>query len=291
MVERDLSAPMDIVEGKSLLYYCENSIGETSKMSFDNLAEREQMLNRNGSITHKEEEDIATDPLAIMDDLTRSNLVRDIARPLSSMSEPNRTEVDRREVPRKLVPSASTERIMDILRERGLHVDNYDGSSSSGHVHRMGEGKLILSQSLEEVDEESYISDEDEVSIYPKIHVSSSTPAVKSEDQLHQSRLRGSRLEGLQSPTHIFSVGSSPVHGSSSQELNRRPSLNSLVSLPEGTYLGEAKHKDGSLMSIVFQVRGLPLFLCTVRACLCVCSFVAGMSICSVVVLFCFLIL
>lgn len=32
-------------------------------------------------------------------------------------------------------------------------------------------------------------------------------------------------------------------------------SLTSQVSIQEGTFLGDAKHKDGSLMAVVFQVR------------------------------------
>lgn len=35
-----------------------------------------------------------------------------------------------------------------------------------------------------------------------------------------------------------------------------RSSLASVLSLPEGTFLGNARHKDGSLMAIVFQVSG-----------------------------------
>ena len=193
-----------------------------------------------------------TDLLAIIDDLARSNLARqrtsDTTHPLSSASEPyHRTEGSHHhEVPKRLVPSASTERIMDILRERGLDV---------GTQKSEGEKKRLLDESLEEVaEEESYSSGQEEGEMatpyHGRDHFSSSTPAEKLGEQVYHNR--GSRAEGVMSP-HLFSVGSSPVHGSN-QELHRRSSLNSLVSLPEGTYLGEAKHKDGSLMSIVFQV-------------------------------------
>lgn len=195
---------------------------------------------------------IATDPLAIIDDLAESNSARqrtsisNATRPLSSMSEPcNRTQ-GYHEVPKRLVPSASTERIMDILRERGLDVG----------IQSEGERKRPFDESLEEVAEESYSSGHEEEMTSPyhrRGRFSSSTPAEKSEECLQQAcNYRGSQAEGIVSP-HLFSVGSSPMHGSN-QELQRRLSLNSLVSLPEGTYLGEAKHKDGSLMSIVFQV-------------------------------------
>ena len=195
------------------------------------------------------------DPLAIIDDLAKSNLARqqrtsdNITRPLSSMSEPHHGTGGNREVPKKLVPSASTERIMDILRERGLDVGGQNE----------GERKRAFNESLEEVAEELYSSDHEEEMVSPRDcrdRFSSSTPAAeKSEEYLQQQHRyhRGSQAEGVASPPHLFSVGSSPVHGSN-QELHRRASLNSLVSLPEGTYLGEARHKDGSLMSIVFQV-------------------------------------
>ena len=190
------------------------------------------------------------DPLAIIDDLAKSNLARqrtsDTVRPLSSTSEPSRRTESNHEVPKKLVPSASTERIMDMLRERGLDV----GTPSEG------ERKKPFNESLEEVAEESYGSGQEDETASPchhRDHFSSSTPAEKSTEYLQQVRhYRGSQAEGVVSP-HLFSVGSSPVHGSN-QELHRRSSLVSLISLPEGTYLGEAKHKDGSLMSIVFQV-------------------------------------
>ena len=191
-----------------------------------------------------------TDPLAVIDDLAKSNLARqrtsDTTRPLSSMSEPYHRTESNHEVPKKLVPSASTERIMDILRERGLDVG----------THSEGERKRPFNESLEEVAEEFYSSGQEEEMASPHHHrnrFSSSTPAEKSGEYLQQvHHYRGNQAEGVVSP-HLFSVGSSPVHGSN-QELHRRSSLNSLVSLPEGTYLGEAKHKDGSLMSIVFQV-------------------------------------
>ena len=190
------------------------------------------------------------DPLAIMDDLAKSTKARqrtsDVTRPLSSTSEPSNrtTSHDEVEVPRKLVPSTSTERIMDILRERGLGIGQVQ---SSGERKRPG-----LSVSLEEVDEDCYSSDSEEDSKYPKDVITSSTPAAvtRSDESLHQCR---HQLDGLLSPSNVFSVGSSPVHGSG-QEFNVRSSLNSLVSLPEGTFLGKARHKDESLMCIVFQV-------------------------------------
>ena len=188
-----------------------------------------------------------TDPLAIIDDLAKHNLAPQrttvSTRPLSSVSEPHHRTEGSHEVPKKLVPSASTERIMNILRERGLDI----GTQSEGERRRP------FNESLEEVAEESCSSGQEEEVTSPyhhRDHFSSSTPAEKSGETRHY---RGGQAEGAVSPPHLFSVGSSPMHGSN-QELHRRSSLTSLVSLPEGTYLGEAKHKDGSLMSIVFQV-------------------------------------
>lgn len=196
----------------------------------------------NATATHQEE---VTDPLAIIDDLAKLNSARQndssAARPLSSVSEPYGTGQENG-VPKRLVPSASTERIMEILRERGLDIG----------VQYGGERKKPLNDSLEEVPEECYGSDREEVLQDQKDHISSSTPATNGEE--HHRHHRSPRLEGWTSP-HMFTMGSSPVHGSS-QDLDRRASVNSLVSLPEGTYLGEACHKDGSLMSIVFQVGG-----------------------------------
>ena len=230
----DVLAPMDI-EGVSL---------SSSKQIKDKTGEMSVDENQSGH-THQGRDSI--DELTKSDSTKHRNIHVDVTQPPVLMSEPNRRGGGLGEVPKKLVPSASTERIMDILRERGLD----DGRG----VQSAGERKVHLSESLEEVDEDtsSYASDGDEVVAYPKDHVSSSTPAAsKTEGQHHHQR--GSRLDGLLSPSQIFSVGSSPVHGSS-QELYRRSSLSSLVSLPEGTFLGEARHKDGSLMSIVFQVQ------------------------------------
>ena len=53
----------------------------------------------------------------------------------------------------------------------------------------------------------------------------------------------------------------------------------SVLSLPEGTFMGEAKHKDGSLMAIVFQVGKwhcfcvVCMFVCLFCLCMCVCLF------------------
>lgn len=192
------------------------------------------------------------DPSAIMDDLAKSSKVRqrtsDVTQPLSSTLEPSNRTSSRSEVevPRKLVPSKSTERIMDILLERGLGIGQVQSSTKK---KRPG-----LSESLAVVEEDSYSSDSDEDSQYPKDLITSSTPAAptKSDESLHQCH---QQLNGLLSPSHMFSVGSSPspVHGTG-QEFNMRSSRNSLVSLPEGTFLGKARHKDESLMSIVFQV-------------------------------------
>ena len=231
---------MDIAEGTSL--------SSSEKISKDL---SEVSLQSRGGLVQ------GIDPLVIINDLANTDSIlrhrnSDLARPLSSMSEPTRMERDS-SVPHKLVPSTSTERIMDILRERGLDVGGAARSSSAG------ERRGLLSESLEVVNEEVVLSSEEEegdkVTRYP---VNSSTPAaaVKSEDPLQAERRGGGSSEGMLSPAHLlFSVGSSPVHGGSSQDLQRRASITSLVSLPEGTYLGEARHKDGSLMSIVFQVR------------------------------------
>lgn len=45
----------------------------------------------------------------------------------------------------------------------------------------------------------------------------------------------------------------------SSQDLDGS-SLASAASIPEGTYVGDARHKDGSLMAVVFQVRTYEMF-------------------------------
>ena len=229
---------MDVAEGTSL--------SSSEKISKDM---SEGSLQRRGGQMH------GIDPLVIIDDLANADLIlrhrnSDLARPLSSMSEPTRMERDS-SVPHKLVPSTSTERIMDILRERGLDVGGAARSSSAG------ERRGLLSESLEVVNEEVVLSseeEEDKVTRYP-VNLSTPAAAVKSEDPLQAERRGGGSSEGMLSPAHLlFSVGSSPVHGGSSQDLQRRASITSLVSLPEGTYLGEARHKDGSLMSIVFQV-------------------------------------
>ena len=243
--------PMDVIEGMPL-----SSSDKISEYLSDGSGQS------HGNQMHKQE---SKDPLIIVDDLENAGSVLgqrtiDLARPISSMSEPTRTDRDR-PVPHRLVPSTSTERIMDILRERGLDV-------GSGHAQNsVGERKAgLLSESLEVVNEEEISGSEDEeegIPRYSKDPVNSSTPsgAAKSdEERVQPQEHQGSQSEGMLSPAHLlFSVGSSPVHGaSSSQELNRRASLTSLMSLPEGTFLGEARHKDGSLMSIVFQV-------CTLR--------------------------
>lgn len=185
--------------------------------------------------THRQEADRPTE-----EEIDTGSTVRSTSdQPVSPKSEPGRVEgpID---VPKRLVPSASTERIMDILRERGLDVTS--------------EKNELKGLSLEVVDEEeSYDSaNEDEINEHSNIMSSTPAGAVRSEDYLH--RLEGTRTDGMLSPDHLpFSVGSSPLHRNSPNR-NRRPSLNSLTSLPEGTYLGEAQHKDRSLLSIVFQV-------------------------------------
>lgn len=77
----------------------------------------------------------------------------------------------------------------------------------------------------------------------------SSTPTTRSTESLHQSdnqRSDGVALVGM--------AGSSEGGVRGMDEC----SVTSISSLPEGIFLGEARHKDGSLLAIVFQVR----FLC-----------------------------
>ena len=95
-------------------------------------------------------------------------------------------------VPSRLVPSQSTERILELLKQHDLEKNNKKESEPL-----------------------------------------SSTPAGKSG------------RPGVSSEQVQFSLG----HRRESSE-----SAVSMESLPEGTYLGEARHKDGSLLAIVFQV-------------------------------------
>lgn len=118
-------------------------------------------------------------------------------------------------VPSRLVPSESTERIMDILKQRGLPVDTKGRSAK--------------------IDEESLSSSgagHDE-STDNKTNLLSSTPAAT----------RG----GDQKP---HGGGASPLGAPDFD----RESMISVSSLPEGTFFGDARHKDGSLMAIIFQV-------------------------------------
>lgn len=100
-------------------------------------------------------------------------------------------------VPNKLVPSQSTERIFEILRQHDLEKSEKQATLSG-------------SDPLEPL---------------------SSTPAGKSAKV---------------SSNTMFTVG---------QRRESYESVLSISSLPEGTFLGEARHKDGSLLAIIFQVR------------------------------------
>ena len=79
-----------------------------------------------------------------------------------------------------------------------------------------------------------------------------STPASSARGALsslaHRLSPHGAgRLGGEEGPTSLEA-------GETSKEFDRG-SVSSLCSLPEGTFLGEARHQDGSLLSIIFQVR------------------------------------
>ena len=68
----------------------------------------------------------------------------------------------------------------------------------------------------------------------------SSIPATRSTESLQYSRSGSAAVTG--------GMGSGGVRGMD------ECSVTSISSLPEGTFLGEARHKDGSLLAIVFQV-------------------------------------
>ena len=68
----------------------------------------------------------------------------------------------------------------------------------------------------------------------------SSTPGTRLTESLQYSRSDGAAVAG--------GMRSGGVRGMD------EGSVTSISSLPEGTFLGEARHKDGSLLSIVFQV-------------------------------------
>ena len=82
------------------------------------------------------------------------------------------------------------------------------------------------------------------------------TPAGK-EGSRPESGL-GNRKEPLSSTPASRSSDPPPEEGDSavvtSQDDFDCGSVTSLASLPEGTFLGEARHKDGSLLAIIFQV-------------------------------------
>ncbi len=117
------------------------------------------------------------------------------------------TTQSRPPVPNKLVPSQSTERIFEILRQ-----------------HDVEKSKKLATLNGND-----------------PLEPLSSTPAGKSTKI---------------SSDAMFTVG------------QRRESYEYILSLPEGTFLGEARHKDGSLLAIIFQVRqhvflnGTPLICC-----------------------------
>ena len=68
----------------------------------------------------------------------------------------------------------------------------------------------------------------------------SSTPGMRLTESLQYSRSDGAAVAG--------GMRCGGVHGMD------EGSVTSISSLPEGTFLGEARHKDGSLLAIVFQV-------------------------------------
>lgn len=83
----------------------------------------------------------------------------------------------------------------------------------------------------------------------------SSTPASDSRSPLSGGLPRGAAIAGpLEGEGEGDGEGLvfAEVGGPSSEF--DRGSVTSLSSLPEGTFLGEARHKDGSLLSIIFQV-------------------------------------
>ena len=141
-------------------------------------------------------------------------------------------------VPKRLVSSRSTERIMEILKqhdlqkERELIIKNNQASEVSE--------SSIPSSDFQRQDDSKDLTEGDIL-----VHLSS-TPAAKSSAHLQRSAVS----PDLQTEHVQFSVG---LYRRGSYESDRQ-SMSSMTSLPEGAFLGEAKHKDGSLLAIVFQV-------------------------------------
>ncbi len=133
-------------------------------------------------------------------------------------------------VPSRLVPSQSTERIMEILKQRGLAVDSNNEQKKKSSITKIEEESQTTSG----------VCDMDELSSGSRNDVLSSTPAMKSSGELRRAS------------DHLFMVSTSPL----GHDFDRG-SVNSISSLPEGTFFGDARHKDGSLMAIIFQVRNL----------------------------------
>lgn len=77
----------------------------------------------------------------------------------------------------------------------------------------------------------------------------SSTPASDSRSPLLAGLARGAATAGA-----LEGEGLAFVEAGGLLDEFDRGSVTSLSSLPEGTFLGEARHKDGSLLSIIFQV-------------------------------------
>lgn len=77
----------------------------------------------------------------------------------------------------------------------------------------------------------------------------SSTPTTRSTESLHQ--IDNQRSDGVA----LVGIAGSSEGGVRGMD---ECSVTSISSLPEGVFLGEARHKDGSLLAIVFQVH----FLC-----------------------------
>ncbi len=120
-------------------------------------------------------------------------------------------------VPNRLIPSSSTERIMEILNQHDVKKEAMQGS-------------------LAEERKQAPLS---------------STPAYKAQDRARSSQV------GKLSPCMQLTMVLSPYQMNSFVQDIDRLSLASQMSIQDGTFLGDARHKDGSLMAVVFQVRAI----------------------------------
>lgn len=154
---------------------------------------------------------------------------------LNTSHSGNVCSTDPTRVPKRLVPSESTERIMEILKQHDLQKER--------ELIAKKNNESEVSNPSSEFQGDDYSKDLAEEDLLEPL---SSTPATKSSAHLQRSGMSPS----LQTEKVQFSVG---LHRRDSYEFDRQ-SMSSMTSLPEGAFLGEAKHKDGSLLAIVFQV-------------------------------------